>query len=274
MTEVQPFVFPVTGQQVRTVMIGGQPWFVAADVCAVLGIGNPSQAVSYLDEDERGKFEVSAGQATLISNEGPSTSGNAGPNIVSEPGLYSLILRSRKAEAKAFKRWITHEVLPAIRQTGGYGTAATFDPTNLDHIVQLAQIAAEQKREIAAAKQQIAELEPDALAARQMADATGLSLVGQVAKRWDMTEKALREFLYAERLLIRGGDRRNDPTAYAMERDWMASKSRDVGDPPRRRGTTYITPKGELGIWRRRFERGHVKRALPPARQLSLVEAS
>lgn len=86
----------------------GQPWFVAADVCAALDIANPSQAVAALDEDERAMFNI----------------GRAGDaNFVSEPGLYSLIMRSRKPQAHAFKRWVTHEVLPAIRQTGGYMVA-------------------------------------------------------------------------------------------------------------------------------------------------------
>lgn len=86
----------------------GQPWFSAADVCAALDIANPSQAVAALDEDERSMFNI----------------GRAGDaNFVSEPGLYSLIMRSRKPQAHAFKRWVTHEVLPAIRQTGGYMVA-------------------------------------------------------------------------------------------------------------------------------------------------------
>lgn len=86
----------------------GEPWFVAADVCRALGLGNSSMAISKLDEDER----------TLILIEGAS---NGLPvNAVNEPGLYSLVLGSRKPEAKAFKRWITHEVIPSIRKTGGY----------------------------------------------------------------------------------------------------------------------------------------------------------
>ena len=85
----------------------GEPWFVAADVCRALGLGNSSMAISKLDEDER----------TLILIEGAS---NGLPvNAVNEPGLYSLVLGSRKPEAKAFKRWITHEVIPSIRKTGG-----------------------------------------------------------------------------------------------------------------------------------------------------------
>ena len=86
----------------------GEPWFVAADVCRALGLGNSSKAVMPLDDDEKG-----------ITNSN-TLGGEQKMVIVSEPGLYSLIVRSRKPEAKAFKRWITHEVIPSIRKTGGY----------------------------------------------------------------------------------------------------------------------------------------------------------
>lgn len=124
-------LFTYEGQQVRTVVVDGEPWFVAADVCSVLEIGNPTQAMTRLDDDER----------TLISNEGRQI------NAVSEPGLYGLILGSRKPEARAFKRWIKHEVLPAIRKTGGYGQ------TNVDQIPRatLAQMILDSEAEKAAA---------------------------------------------------------------------------------------------------------------------------
>lgn len=88
--------------QVRVVERNGEPWFVAKDVCECLELTNASQTLSYLDDDER----------DIISNDTPG--GKQNMLIVSEPGLYSLVLRSRKPEAKAFKRWIVHEVLPAI----------------------------------------------------------------------------------------------------------------------------------------------------------------
>lgn len=107
MKDIQIFNNPEFGQ-VRTVVIDDEPWFVAADVCRALDLGNPTRALDRLDNDER----------TLISIKGAS---NGKPvNGVNEPGLYSLVLGSRKPEAKAFKRWITHEVIPAIRKTGGY----------------------------------------------------------------------------------------------------------------------------------------------------------
>ena len=93
--------------KVRTLNLNGEPWFVAVDVCSVLDLSNPTIAVSRLDEDERAKFN--------LGRQGDAT-------IVNEPGLYTLVLGSRKPEAKAFKRWITHEVLPNIRKHGVYIT--------------------------------------------------------------------------------------------------------------------------------------------------------
>lgn len=101
--------------KIRTLTIDGEPWFVAVDVCRALEIGNPTDAMHRLDADER----------TLVSIEGAS---NGLPvNAVNEPGLYTLILGSRKPEAKAFKRWITHEVIPSIRKHGAYMTDSLLD---------------------------------------------------------------------------------------------------------------------------------------------------
>lgn len=88
----------------------GEPWFVAVDVCKHLGLGNPRSSLALLDTDERSVHTVD------------TPGGNQEMATVSEAGLYSLILRSRKPEAKEFKRWVTHEVLPAIRRHGGYLT--------------------------------------------------------------------------------------------------------------------------------------------------------
>lgn len=104
------------GQEIRIIESDGGPWFVASDVCRALDItdtsnavrGNPTRGDSGLDEGEWGKCSVS------------TSSGEQGMLIVSESGLYSLVFKSRKPEAKAFKRWVTHEVLPSIRKTGRY----------------------------------------------------------------------------------------------------------------------------------------------------------
>lgn len=104
MNPMTPFNFGE--QQVRVISDDqGQPWFVAADVCAVLEIKNPSDAIKRLDDDERARFNLALQGDT---------------NIINESGLYSLILRSRKASARTFRKWVTSEILPAIRRTGAY----------------------------------------------------------------------------------------------------------------------------------------------------------
>lgn len=113
---------------IRVVMRGDEPWFVAADVCRALEVKNPSDALCRLDADER----------TLVLIEGAS---NGLPvNAVNEPGLYSLVLGSRKPEAKAFRRWVTHDVIPSIRQHGAYMTPETIQNvlSNPDLIISLA----------------------------------------------------------------------------------------------------------------------------------------
>lgn len=118
--QVIPFQFEKIN--VRVVVVDGEPWFVAADVCAALGIGNTTDALRRLDDDEQ----------ALDSIEGISR-GNDRANIINESGLYSLILGSRKPEAKKFKKWVTSEVLPSIRKTGSYLAAGSFDslPENM-----------------------------------------------------------------------------------------------------------------------------------------------
>lgn len=108
------FEDPRFGQQ-RSIMIDGEPWFVATDVCRALEIGDPHKAVSRLDEDEKGRNSI------------PTLGGIQELITVSESGLYSLVLGSRKPEAKAFKRWITHEVIPSIRKHGAYVTDKVLD---------------------------------------------------------------------------------------------------------------------------------------------------
>ena len=101
------FLFFILAWGRRSKTLEGEPWFVAADVCRALEIGDSRTATARLDADEKG--------AVLIRTLG----GEQKVTIISESGLYALVLSSRKPEAKAFKRWITHEVIPAIRKTGG-----------------------------------------------------------------------------------------------------------------------------------------------------------
>lgn len=103
-------IFNYQNHDVRTVIHDGQPWFVAKDVCDVLEIKNPSDALLRLDADEKTTLGLTDSGGRPYKQ-----------SIVNEPGLYTLILGSRKPEAKQFKRWITHDVIPTIRQTGQYG---------------------------------------------------------------------------------------------------------------------------------------------------------
>lgn len=106
-TAIQIFTSPL-GFSIRTVERAGDPWFVAADVCQALEVRNPRQAISRLDEEEKG----------VISND--TLGGAQRTNVVSESGLYTLIMGSRKQEARVFQRWVTRDVLPSIRRTGRY----------------------------------------------------------------------------------------------------------------------------------------------------------
>lgn len=108
MNDIQ--VFDFEDNAVRVVDIDGEPWFVAADVCRVLGLSNPSMAVDGLDDDEQSKYCLGSGGSDRV--------------IINESGLYNLIFRSRKPEAKKFRKWVTAEVLPSIRKTGAYIAAA------------------------------------------------------------------------------------------------------------------------------------------------------
>lgn len=159
MTTIATFNFDQ--QPLRAVTIEGEPWFVAADVCRILEIGNPSQALTRLDEDER----------TLISNEGREI------NAVSEPGLYGLILGSRKPEARAFKRWVTHEVLPQIRRTGRYGEYSL--PQDFPSALRALAAEAEAKQALEA---KVAADAPKVLFADAVATSDTTILVGDLAK--------------------------------------------------------------------------------------------
>lgn len=138
MNELQTFTHKQFGN-VRALNIKGEPWFVAVDVCKALGVGNPTQALTRLDDDEKAN--------TLISNEG--IRGNPNMAIVNEPGLYTLVLSSRKPQAKAFKRWLTHDVIPSIRKYGAYMTPETLEAAilNPDTMIKLCmQLKEEQKK--------------------------------------------------------------------------------------------------------------------------------
>ncbi|HEY9701061.1 MAG TPA: Bro-N domain-containing protein [Allocoleopsis sp.] len=128
-------VFAFNSQEIRTVIIDNDVWFVAKDVCEILEHSNSRAALERLDDDEKGVSSI----YTL--------GGNQDMAIVSESGLYSLVLTSRKPQAKAFRKWITAEVIPSIRKTGKYQIDRTPQlPSNYKEAL-LALIAKEEERE-------------------------------------------------------------------------------------------------------------------------------
>lgn len=215
--EIQKFDFK--GSSLRTLTDeAGEPWFVAKDVCDILGMSNPSMAVTALDKDEVAQIDPK----DYLGSENRS---NQAVNIVSEPGLYKLIMRSRKPEAKEFQRWVTHEVLPSIRKTGGYIPTSESDSDEdiMARAVLVAQKTIERKNQQLQAKDaQIKVLEPKARFADAVAASDGTCLVGELAKMlrqngMDIGQNRLFRLLQADGYLGKSGSNRNVPTQRAMD---------------------------------------------------------
>ncbi|UVX36081.1 MAG: antirepressor protein KilAC domain [Namikivirus ozawa] len=190
-TEIQTFNFH--NNPVRTLTDeNGDPWFVAKDVCDILGI-DTNHLREALDDDE----------ITNLRNSEVWNQPGRAPLIISEPGLYKLIMRSRKPEAKTFQRWVTHEVLPQIRRTGGYipTTDADDDMTILAKAVLVAQKTIDLKNQQLLAKDaRIKELEPKAQALDAFINVEDRLLIRDAAKVLSnagtpITEKQLREWM-------------------------------------------------------------------------------
>ena len=183
----------------------GEPMFIAGDVAKILGYGDATHMTRRLEDDEKG----------LRSVETPG--GNQMVNVITEPGLYSAILGSRVPEAKAFKRWVTHEVLPALRRDGGYMVARDETPEQtMARAVLLAQQTIDRQ------KSRIAELEPKALFADAVAASDGTCLVGELAKMLrqngvDVGQNRLFAMLREDGYLGNVGQNRNVPTQRAMD---------------------------------------------------------
>lgn len=168
--------------KMRTLEVGQDVWFATSDVCAALGIKNPSQALSRLDDDEK--------MTTLILNEG-AASGKSQLSFVNEPGLYSLVLGSRKKEAVEFKRWVTHDVIPSIRKTGGYimGQEEMSDIELLSRAMLVAQ------NQIAQRDSRIAEMEPVVDFAQRCLLAEGAVTTTSIAKNYGLSATKLNQLL-------------------------------------------------------------------------------
>lgn len=203
--EIQQFDFK--GAALRTLTDeNGEPWFVAKDVCDILGLENSRKATAELDPDEKNTVTISDG-----------IPGNPNKTIISEPGLYKLIMRSRKPEAKEFQRWVTHEVLPSIRKHGAYMTQQTLDKalTSPDFLIQLATKLKEEQ-------EKVKELEPKARFADAVAASDGTCLIGELAKMLrqnglDIGQNRLFAQLREDGYLGKTGSNRNVLTQKAMD---------------------------------------------------------
>ena len=206
--------------KIRMTVEDGEPLFVAADVCRALEISKYRDAVSRLDEDERGSFEVD------------TPGGTQKMTAVTESGLYSLVLGSRKPEAKAFKRWITHDVIPAIRKTGGYvDNEQQFVETYLPFAdANTKALFGQTLAQLRAANEQLEQQKPKVLFADAVSAAHTSILVGELAKLLkqngvDIGQHRLFQYLRENGYLIkRRGSDYNMPTQYAMERGWFEIK--------------------------------------------------
>lgn len=189
-TEIQTFNF--NNATMRTLTdTAGDPWFVAKDVCDILGLENSRKATAELDPDEKNTVTISDG-----------IPGNPNKTIISEPGLYTLIMRSRKPEAHEFKRWVTHEVLPSIRKRGIYATETTIDQilTDPDFGIRLLTDLKNERAKRIKAENRVKELEPKAKALDDFTNVPDTLLVRDAAKLLSnagtpIGEKQLREWL-------------------------------------------------------------------------------
>lgn len=248
MNDIQPFTFPDTAQQVRVVLIDGEPWFVAADVCTALRLADGRTSVGQLDEDERQTMPVT----DALGREQQSY-------VVSEPGLYGLVLRSRRPEAKAFKRWITHEVLPAIRRTGAYGELRPLSRRELAEnwadAERRAEVEAARRAELEAVT---AEMAPKVEAFDAFMEADGTYSMGTVANMLGIGRNTLFRRLREDDILQRD----NRPYQRYAKYFKVTAGSHDANGREVPHYTTYVQASGVDFIRRRLF---------PPTGPLAIV---
>ena len=235
MNNLQTFSF--NNQLVRTVQLNNQPYWVLKDVCDVLELSNPTVVANRLEDDERAKFNLGRqGEATVIT----------------ESGLYAVILRSDKPNAKEFRKWVTSEVLPAIRKNGAYLTDEkaydiTHNPQSLADLLLQAGEQLKQKEII------IQEMKPKALFADAVAASNSNILIGDLAKLikqngHDIGQKRLFDWLRDNGYLIKYGASRNMPTQVAMNLGLFKVKESTFSNPDgsvRITRTTKVTGKGQ-----------------------------
>lgn len=243
MNNISTFNNPAFGS-VRAVSVNDEPYFVGKDVAEILGYERPTDAVrKRVDPDDRGvaKMETPSGAQEMT--------------IINESGLYSLILSSKLPKAKEFKRWVTAEVLPAIRKTGGYvNDTAQFVESYFGQLEPnqkhaLTMVFDESKRMSAQLKEQA----PKVLFANAVETAHNSILIGDLAKiirqnGVDIGQKRLFEWLRQNGYLIKDGQSKNMPTQKAMEMSLFEVKESTINNPDgsvRVTRTTKVTGKGQ-----------------------------
>lgn len=243
MTTLQ--LFNYGGQEVRTVTVDGEPIFAGMDVAAVVGISKYRDAMAQLDDDERVSMTVD----TLGGQQ--SISG------VTESGVYSLMLISRSPKVKAFKRWLTHEVLPAIRKTGHYGVPAldlnAIDPRTL------ALAILEESDRANAAESKVLELAPKAEAFEHFMEADGSLSIGAVANMYKVGRQTLFDWLRAAKVVQ--GDRR----PYQEYAHWFDVKATTFERSSGAAGVSYsakVLPSGVDPLFRLLVRRGYITPAV------------
>ena len=240
MNELKTFQNPKFGT-IRTTTINGEPWFVAADVCEALEIQNPTDAIKKLDEDEKARLNLGL--------RGGDT------NVVNEPGLYALVLGSRKPEAKAFKRWITHEVIPTIRKHGAYMTPEKVEEIllNPDTIIKLATELKEERERTAALNAKIKADKPYTEFGAAIAANSDAILVRDFAKLLHndgikMGEKRLYKWLRENGFLMQTAPTK--PYQKYVDMGWFRVDERSISTVQGQMivSTTKITGKGQMGL--------------------------
>lgn len=230
--ELMQFIYSDSGADIRAVDIDGEPWFVAADVAKVLELTNTSVAVANLDDDERAKLNLGRQGFT---------------NIVNEFGLTAMVLQSRKPNAKAFKRWIIHEVIPAIRKTGSY----SIQPVNpYEELLPksfpeaLRQLAQTHER-VEMLDTKVRELTPKADSFDEFMASDGTEGVGKVGKMFDIGEVKFFEMLREGGIFISKGAMRNTPYQQYMHHFLVKAKAIKHRDGSVSMAhTTYVKPSG------------------------------
>lgn len=231
-------IFNYKGKEVRTVEKDGQPWWVLKDVCDILGVKNVTQMSQRLDEDERAMFN--------IGRQGET-------NIINESGLYNVIIRSDKPEAKPFRKWVTSEVLPSIRKHGAYMTPEKLHEVimNPDTMIELCNaLKAEQDKNKAlqiansALTVENAIAKPKADYFDELVDRNLLTNFRDTAKQLGIKQKKVVEFLLNKKYLYR--DKRGKLMPYAEYANSGLFEIKECfNDKTQWSGTqTLVTPKG------------------------------